>query len=180
MKILGLSGSPRAASTNTALLRACAELLPEGVELELHDYRQLPLFDPDLAEPPAATALKQALAQADAVLIATPEYNWSIPGVLKNALDWSSRPGFRSGWVSKPVGIVGTSPGAVGTARAQVVLRNTLFAMLAQVYPHPEVLVGHSGSRFSEGELTDASTRDFLASYLAAFSTWAARVPPVR
>lgn len=179
MHILGLSGSLRAGSTNTALLRACGELLPEGATLDLYDFRDVPLFDADLGEPPAVERLKAALRAADAVLIATPEYNWSIPGVLKNALDWSSRPGFRSPWAGKPVGVVGASPGAVGTARAQGVLRNTLYAMLAQVYPHPEVLVGQSGARFQDGALTDAATRDHLRAYLAGYARWAAQVPPV-
>lgn len=180
MQILGLSGSLRAASTNTALLRASAELLPDGAHLEIHDYRDVPLFDADLGEPPGVERLKAALASADAVLIATPEYNWSVPGVLKNALDWSSRPGFRSPWAGKPVGVIGASPGAVGTARAQAVLRGTLFSLLAQVYPHPEILVGQSGSRFQDGALVDAATRDFLQAYLAGFVRWAGQVPAVR
>src|SRR5712691_36275 len=123
MRVLGIAGSLRRGSYNRALLEAARSLAPAGMEIDIFDIRTIPLYDGDLDQdatrPADVQRFKQAIKDADAVLIASPEYNFSVPGVLKNAIDWASRPAFTSVFVEKPVAIVGASPGAVGTARAQ-------------------------------------------------------------
>lgn len=177
MKILGLSGSLRAASFNTGLLRAAGDLLPDGAELIVHDYSDVPLFNADLmaesGAPEPAERLKQAIGGADAVLIATPEYNYGIPGPLKNAIDWASRPAYRSVFAGKPVAIFGASPGATGTARAQGQLKQVLLGMVAEVFPYPEVLVGSASSRLEGDTITDEQTRELVQKFLGAFVDWA-------
>ncbi|HEU0053469.1 MAG TPA: NADPH-dependent FMN reductase [Longimicrobium sp.] len=175
MKILGFAGSLRAESYNRALLEAARELAPEGMDVEVWDgLGELPFYNADLdndeMRPPPVRDFKRRVAEADALLIATPEYNYSIPGVLKNAIDWASRPGYRSVLVGKPVGIIGASGGAIGTARGQAHLREVLFSNLAQVFPHPGVGVSGSASKFREGRLADETTRAFVADYLRAFA----------
>ena len=138
MKVLGISGSLRRGSHNTALLRAAAELLPDGVELELWDgLKAVPPYDEDdddvESAPAAVASLRDAIAGADAVLFATPEYNHSIPGQLKNALDWLSRPLDRSPLLNKPVSVIGASQGAFGAVWAQAELRKVLGALGARV-----------------------------------------------
>lgn len=179
LKILAVSGSLRKASLNTSLVAAAAELAPEGVQIERWDISEIPLYNGDIPEGsvPAVEAFKGALAAADAVLIATPEYNFGIPGVLKNAIDWASRPAFQSPFKMKPTAIVGASPGAAGTARAQGQLKQVLLGMGAQVYPANEYLLGQAHTRFdAEGHLTDPKSREVLASFLTGFSTWVRRV----
>jgi chromate reductase len=179
MNIVGISGSLRAASLNTALLRAAASFAPEGVTFVPVGIGALPHFNEDLGgldDIPEVAAFRAAVAAADAVLIATPEYNYSIPGALKNAIDWASRPANRSPLVGKPVGIVSASPSFVGGARAQQHLKTVLLAVGAPVFPHPEVLVGSAGPKFEEGALVDARTRDVLRDFVAAFARWAAVV----
>lgn len=180
LHILGISGSLRANSTNTALLRAAQELLPEGVTMTLFPLHDIPLYNGDLdaTKSPPVCALKEAIEKADGILIATPEYNYSIPGVLKNALDWASRPAYNSVLAHKPVGVFGASPGALGTARAQDHLRHVLHALLSYAFPHPGILVGHSAQKFDETlKLTDEPTRDRLRSYLQDFSAWMQKHP---
>jgi len=167
MKVLGISGSLRRDSHNTSLLRAAAELLPDGVELELWDgLKAVPPYDEDddLAEAPAAVAdLRKAIAGADAILISTPEYNHSVPGQLKNALDWVSRPLATSPLRNKPVAVVGASMGAFGAVWAQAELRKVLAAIGARVI-EGEVAVGHAHERFDEqGRLTGDDLREQLA-----------------
>ena len=159
MKILGISGSLRLDSYNTGLLRAAAELLPEGVELELWEgLKAVPPYDQDDDGPeaPAAVAeLRSAVAGADAVLIATPEYNASIPGALKNALDWVSRPLRSNPLRNKPAAVIGASTGAFGAVWAQAELRKVLGTIGARVL-EGDVAVGHAPTRFDEqGRLTD-------------------------
>lgn len=178
LRLLGLPGSLRPGSFNRALLQAAATLLPDGVELELLDLADFPLYDGSLDNdedrPEPVNRIKSRIAAADGLLIATPEYNFGIPGVVKNALDWVSRPGFKSPMAGLPVGLMGASPGGLGTARAQEQLKLTLLAMLSRVFPHPGVLVGKCGSKFdSDLHLTDEATRDFLGDYLSGFSEWA-------
>ncbi len=178
LTILGIAGSLRRASFNRALLEAARELMPPGVVFEVAEIGDLPLYDADLAEggkPPPVARLEEQIAQADAVLIATPEYNYGIPGVLKNALDWASRPAFRSVFAGKPVAIVGASGGAVGTARAQGQLKQVLLGMVAEVFPYPEVLVARAQERFEEGKLTDEPTREAVRQILGAFVTYLRR-----
>lgn len=174
--IVALSGSFRSGSTNTALLRAAAEEAPEGVTLTLHDYRDVPLYDGDIAEePPGVARLKAAIAGADGVLLAVPEYNHSMPGVLKNAIDWASRPAFRSGFMNKPTAVVSAAASFVGGARGQQHAKLVLLGMGALVYPGPELLVGTSHQKVQEGVLTDEVSRRFLREFMVGFGAFAGR-----
>jgi chromate reductase, NAD(P)H dehydrogenase (quinone) len=167
VRILGIAGSLREGSYNRALLRAARELLPEGVELVEHDIGALPFYDGDVeaaGDPEAVVALKDAIRSADALLIATPEYNRGVSGVLKNAIDWASRPPVASPLTAKPVAIIGASTGRGGTARAQEQLRSALEFSRAEVPEQPEVLVPEAFMRFDEqGELVDGGIRAELA-----------------
>jgi chromate reductase len=181
LDVLGIAGSLRAGSFNRALLRAASEVAPPGLSLRIDEgLRDLPPYDGDLEEqgfPAAVRAFQEAVASAGAVLIATPEYNHSIPGVLKNALDWASRPPGRSAFGGKPVAIAGASTGAMGTVRAQQDLRRVLQAMGAFVVPSPEVLVANAGTRFdAEGRRVDEATRKHLGRLLAQLAAWSARL----
>ena len=171
-RLVGISGSLRKGSLNTMLLEAMKDLLPEGAELTVRSIADIPLYNGDLdvdGGPESVRALKADIDAADGVVIATPEYNYGIPGVLKNAIDWVSRPAFKSVLVGKPVAIVGAAPGTVGTARAQADLRNVLFGTLAEVFAHPEILVANAKNRLEDGRCTDPKTRELLTAYLAAF-----------
>ena len=175
MKLLGISGSLRRASFNTVLLHAAQELLPAGVTLTIHDLHDLPLFDQDVedqGDPAPVTALKQAVDAADALLLATPEYNGGIPGVLKNAIDWASRKGnarSAAALAGKRACIVGASPGATGTVRAQDQLRLVLRRAGAIVEPQGEVLVFQAHTKIADGRLIDERTRELLARHLQGF-----------
>ena len=164
MRVLAISGSLRSDSHNTALLRAAAEEAPAGVELELWDgLKQIPPYDADddlVPGPPAVEALRDAVRAADAVLIATPEYNSSVPGALKNALDWASRPLATNAFRNKPVAVIGASTGAFGAVWAQAELRKALAAMGARV-AEVELAVGHAHEKL-ETEETRAGLRDAL------------------
>lgn len=188
LKLVGLSGSLRKASFNSALLESVSERL-EGqkfpgvggvgevsAELSILQYRDVPWYDADIQKPQSVVELEQAISAADAVLIATPEYNYGIPGVLKNAIDWASRPGYNAPFTGKPVAIMGASPGAIGTARAQGQLKQVLLGMASQVFPYPEFNLGQAPSRFSDGKLTDDATLGVLDKYLSALMTWVQRV----
>ena len=175
VKILGIAGSIRKASLNRAALRAAAELLPEGAELTTFEIDEIPPFSQDSeANPPAAvTAFKAAIRDADAILFVSPEYNYSIPGVLKNAIDWASRPYGDSAWDGKPAAIMGVSGGALGTARMQYDLRKVMVFLNMFPLNRPEVMIGNSGKRFdAEGNLTDDATREIMAKQLAALVEW--------
>ena len=172
MKVLGISGSLRSDSHNTALLRTAAELLPGNVELELWDgLKAVPPYDEDddVEPAPAAVAdLRDAIAGADAILFATPEYNQSMPGQLKNALDWASRPFATNSLRNKPVAVVGASKGAFGAVWAQAELRKVLAATGARVVD-ADVAVGHAHERFGpDGRLADESLREQLAEVVEA------------
>jgi chromate reductase len=175
MNILGISGSLRRASFNTALLHAAAELAPAGTTLSIHDLHELPLFDQDVEEqgdPVAVTALKRAIDAADALLLASPEYNGGITGVLKNAIDWASRAGTareRGALTGKRVCIVGASPGITGTVRAQDQLRLVLRRAGAIVEPQGEVLVFQAHTKIADGKLVDERTRELLSRHLQNF-----------
>jgi chromate reductase len=166
MKVLAISGSLRSASHNTALLRAAAEEAPAGLRLELWEgLKQIPPYDADddlEPGPPAVEALRDAVRAADAVLIATPEYNASVPGALKNALDWASRPLATNVFRNKPVAVVGTSTGAFGAVWSQAELRKILGTMGARV-AEVELAVGHAAEKFDEnGRLLDDDVREGL------------------
>ena len=175
LRILGLCGSLRAASFNRAVLRFTGDALGADAQFSIADIRDIPHYDGDLdgeEKPASVLRLSSAIAECDALLIATPEYNYGIPGVLKNAIDWVSRPAYRSVLAGKPAAIVGASPGAVGTARAQGQLRQILGGTLTPIFPHPEVLVGGVAAKVQAGALTDTSTREHLEKYAKAFAAW--------
>jgi len=174
MRILGISGSLREGSHNTRLLRAAANALPPGVELEIYDgLRELPAYDADRdVEPadPAVADLREAIAQADGVLIATPEFNGSIPGALKNALDWASRPFPDNSLRGKPVAVIGASTGLFGAVWAQADTRKVLGIVGADVI-ESELPVGQAESAFAfDGELLDDDQRAALAELLGVLS----------
>ena len=176
--LIGISGSLRTGSFNTALLQSAGQLLPQGATLTVASIDDIPLYDGDLdveGGPPAVQALKARIGEADGLLLATPEYNFGIPGVLKNAIDWVSRPGFKSVLAYKPVAIIGAAPGIVGTARAQGQLKQVLLGTLSEVFPYPEILVGKAGERIVDGKLADPQTRDLLEKMLAAYVDWIRR-----
>jgi chromate reductase, NAD(P)H dehydrogenase (quinone) len=166
MRVLGVSGSLREESYNTKLLRAAEELLLDGVEFELWDrLKAVEPFDEDdeAAPPPGAVRWREAIANADALLFATPEYNHSIPGQLKNAVDWASRPFATAVLWNKPVAVIGASTGMFGAVWAQAELRKVLSAAGARVLPG-ELAVGHAHLRFDEaGRLADVDARAGLA-----------------
>ena len=174
--ILGISGSLRRGSYNTAALRAACEMLPDGLTMELADLSAIPLYNQDVdaaGAPEPVQHLKARIATADALLIATPEYNHSIPGVLKNAIDWVSRPAGRSPLNGKPVAIMGATGGAWGTIRAQAHLRQICFSTSMLPLNRPEVLIAQAGQKFdSDGRLTDETTRQFIRSMLEALAAW--------
>jgi chromate reductase len=170
MKLLGIAGSLRKSSFNRGLLRAARELLPADVELAEFDIRGVPFYDGDVeaaGDPEPVVALKDAIREADALLIATPEYNRGIPGGLKNAIDWASRPPLGSPLAGKPVALLGASTGRGGTALAQQQLRQALEFPRAFVLDEPQVLVPEAYLRFDQhGELVDDTTRAEVAELL--------------
>ena len=170
MRILGIAGSLRSGSHNRALIRAARELAHPGVEIVEFDLRGLPFYDGDVeaaGDPEPVAAFKDAIRAADALLIATPEYNHGIPGVLKNAIDWASRPALASPLGGKPVAILGASTGRGGTRRAQRQLREALAFPRAVVLDEPEVLVPEAYMRFDEdGRLVDEEARASIAELL--------------
>lgn len=179
LQVTGVAGSLRQGSYNQALLRAAQQLAPTAVQIRIHDLSEIPLFNEDVegAGIPAAVArLREAVAEADGFLVATPEYNHGVPGVMKNAFDWLSRPPGRSVLIGKPAAIMGASPGTIGTARAQTQLRQSFVFTNTPVLPQPEVLVARAHEKFdSDGRLTDEQTRKFLARFLEAFAHWIGR-----
>jgi chromate reductase len=175
--IFGIAGSLRAGSYNMALLRAASEALPSGVTLEIGDIRDIPLYNADVqaqGDPPAVARLKEQIEEADAFLIATPEYNYSIPGVLKNALDWASRPPKTCCLRRKPIGIMGCSGGESGTMRSQLALRQMFVFTDSYAMLQPELRVPKAGACFDEaGNLIDEQLRERLGLFLNALVEWA-------
>jgi chromate reductase, NAD(P)H dehydrogenase (quinone) len=181
MLVCAIAGSLRRGSYNRALLEAARELAPEGMEIRIFErLGDIPLFNPDLeaeGDPEAVQALKRAIGDADALLIATPEYNQGVPGVLKNALDWASRPPRKSVLGGKPTAIFGASPASTGTARAQSQLRQTFVFTDTPVLAQPEILVYRAQEKFDErGRLTDEKTRAYVARLLARLADWTRRL----
>ena len=180
LNILGLSGSLRKGSYNTSLLRAAAELLPPGMVLDTFDLSLLPIFNADHEKPfPAAVEeFRIRVAEADALLIACPEYNSSLTGALKNAIDWASRSP-QSPLNRKPVAVMGASTGNFGTVRAQLHLRQILTHVGALTVPKPEVLIARADKAFdADGRLTDEAARGFLRDLLTALADWTRQVNP--
>lgn len=179
LHILGVSGSLRRASHNSGLLRAAAQVLPDGVSLEIFDLSPIPLFNGDIAatgEPEGVRRFKESIAAADALLIATPEYNYSIPGVLKNAIDWASRPPKHSPLNGKPLAMMGAG-GVMGTVRAQAQLRQILLANDLHLLNRPEVYVIRSWQKFDgDGNLKDEATFQSIRRLIEALAAWTRRL----
>lgn len=180
LSFLGIAGSLRGASYNRGLIRAAVEAAPAGTSVVPYDLAQIPMFNADVeagGDPAAVGDFKRAIAAADALLIATPEYNHCVPGVLKNAIDWASRPARQSVLTGKPVAIMGASTGRGGTARAQAHLRDGLAYTNGFVLPLPEVLVDFASDKFDEdGNLTDEETQREVRDLLVSLATWSRRL----
>jgi chromate reductase, NAD(P)H dehydrogenase (quinone) len=179
VRVLGIAGSLRRESYNRAALRAASQLVPDGATIDIFELDGIPGFNQDEEQNPPVKVvnLKRRIREADAILIVTPEYNYSVPGLLKNAIDWASRPYGDSAWNGKPAAIMGASIGAIGTARAQYHLRQ-MFVFL-NMYPInlPEVMIGNASERFdAKGNLTDDATKDFIRQLLQNLVDWTRRI----
>jgi chromate reductase len=174
-RVVAFAGSLRKGSFNRALIRSAQELAPEGMTIEPIEIGDLPFYNADVeaqGDPPAVERFKASLRGADGILIATPEYNDGIPGVLSTAIDWGSRLPGRAPLAGKPVAIMGASPSQIGTARAQLHLRQLLNHVHARVLPPPELLVAKAHERFDSNlKLTDESTRKVLGDLLQRFTS---------
>jgi chromate reductase len=176
VQILGFAGSLRAGSLNRALLRAAKELAPENMRIAIFDLGPIPLYNGDVeaaGDPESVAAFKQAIQAADGVLMVTPEYNHGVPGVMKNAVDWASRPPRSAPLNGKPVGIIGASPGMTGSPRGQSQLRQAFEFTNSFCMPQPEILVFRAHEKFdAAGKLIDEQTAQYLTKYLNAFRDW--------
>ncbi len=181
LHVLGISGSLRTGSFNTGLLRAATELLPEGMTLEVFDLTPIPVYNADADganTPESVRHFKSRIATADALLIATPEYNYSIPGVLKNAIDWASRTPKDSPLSGKPVAMMGAG-GVMGTVRAQMHLRQILLFNGTLLLAKPELYVAGARDKFDvAGNLTDEVTKNAIRALLEALAAWTLRLNP--
>lgn len=179
MKLVGISGSLRQNSFNSAALRAAQALMPAGSSLDIVTVGDLPLYNDDVRAsgyPPEVEAFRARLRSADAVLLVSPEYNYSISGVLKNAIDWASRAPDQP-FDGKVVGIMGASAGLLGTARAQYHLRQMLVFLNAFTVNKPEVMIGQAAQKFNDAmELTDEPTRDHIRRLLVAMTEWTVKL----
>jgi len=179
VRILGIAGSLRRDSYNRATLRAATKLAPEGTSIETLELDGLPGFNQDEEQnpPTKVVELKKLVREADAILFVTPEYNYSVPGVLKNAIDWASRPYGDSAWNGKPAAIMGASIGAIGTARAQYHLRQMMVFLNMFPVNQPEVMIGNASERFdAQGNLTDDATKEFIRQLLQNLVEWTRRI----
>jgi chromate reductase len=177
--VLGISGSLRKGSYNTAALRTCAELMPAGMTLSYARIDDIPLFNQDVFDaglPESAQRFRTEVAAADGLLIASPEYNFSVSGALKNAVDWGSRPPNQV-FQDKPVAIFSATGGPLGGPRNQYDLRRILGQLWGHVLPRPEVFIGNAPTKFdAQGRLTDETTRKFLSDLLVGFRDWIVRM----
>jgi chromate reductase len=184
LRVAAIAGSLRQASYNRGLVRAATEVAPDSLLLEVIDLGAIPLYNQDIAdagEPEAVIAFKRAIANADALLVATPEYNHGVPGVLKNAIDWASRPRIASPLRDKAVAVMGATTGRGSTARAQAQLRDAFVFTGACVMPQPELLIGQAGSHFDrDGNLTDPELRASLRDLLESLRHWTMRIDSQR
>lgn len=185
LTILGISGSLREGSYNTATLRAAQELCPAGARLDVFtELGAIPSFNQDLEgdAPEAVRSLKQQVKAADAILFVTPEYNYSVPGVLKNAIDWASRPYGDNSWEGKPVAVMGASVGMLGSARAQYHLRQMFVFLNMHAVNKPEVMIPMAADRFDDlGDLTDDMSRKLIGELLENLVGWTRQLnAPVR
>lgn len=181
VRILGISGSLREGSYNTSALKAAAGLVPENAEIEIYSIGGFAEFVQGLDQDPPEKVVefKKKIREADAILISSPEYNYSVPGVLKNAIDWASRPYGDSAWDGKPAAIMGASGGILGTARMQYHLRQIMVFLNMFPVNRPEVMIGNAAKRFNEqGELIDETTRELIKDMLQNLVDWTVRVKP--
>jgi chromate reductase len=173
--IVGLCGSLRTGSVNRAALNLAGSLMPESMGMDVVEWRDVPVFDADVfakGYPAPVQALRDRIRRADGLVIATPEYNFSIPGAFKNVIDWLSR-GEDQPFAHKPVAILSASPGPLGGARVQYDLRRVMLFVNAMVLVKPEVFIGGSGGKFdAEGNCTDETTRKFVGDQMKAFEKW--------
>jgi len=179
IRILGIAGSLRRESYNRAALQAATTLVPEGATIEIFELDGIPGFNQDEEQNPPAKVveLKKQIREADAILFVTPEYNYSVPGVLKNAIDWASRPYGDSAWNGKPAAIMGASIGTIGTARAQYHLRQMMVFLNMFPVNQPEVMIGNASARFdASGNLTDDATKEFIRQLLKSLVDWTRRI----
>ena len=179
IRILGIAGSLRQQSYNRGTLRAAAELVPEGATVEIFELDGIPIYNQDdEGNPPEkVTEFKRKIRDADAILFVTPEYNYSVPGMLKNAIDWASRPYGDNSFDGKPAAIMGASIGAIATARAQYDLRKMMVFLNMFPINQPEVMIGNAGERFDEqGNLTDETTKKFIRQQLENLVAWTRRI----
>ena len=180
LRVLAISGSLRKASFNTGLLRAAREIAPDGMEITIFDIKDLPMYNGDVeaqGDPAPVVALKSAVRDADAVLFATPEYNWGTSGALKNAIDWASRDREEGSLMGKPVTIIGAG-GRAGTARAQMQLLETLgeTGSVVMVKPGVQIQAFAPGTFDSDGNLIDENTKELLRKHLDELTNWSARL----
>lgn len=179
IRVLGFAGSLRKDSYNKMLLNAAVELKPDNVELETFDLEGIPLFNQDQEEQPPKRVkeFKEKIKAADALLIVTPEYNYSVPGVLKNAIDWASRPYGNNVFDEKPVAVMSASEGMLGGARAQYHLRQTLISLNMHPLNRPEVIVSQIDEKIDvNGKVVDEKTRKKIGKVLEALVAWTERV----
>jgi chromate reductase, NAD(P)H dehydrogenase (quinone) len=176
--VVVIVGSLRKGSFNRLAAHALAQLAPEALKLEIAEIRQLPLYDQDIdaAPPEVWTSFRERIRRADAVLFVTPEYNRSVPGVLKNAIDVGSRPYGQSAWAHKPAAIVSVSPGAIGGFGANHHLRQSLVFLDMPTLQQPEAYIGHCSTLFdAQGNLANEGTRVLFKNFLSAFASWIER-----
>ena len=181
--ILGIAGSLRKTSYNRGALRAAQQLAPKDATIEVFNLDGIPPYnqDDDARPPEKVTQFKKHIRAADAILICTPEYNYSIPGVLKNAIDWASRPYGDSAWDGKPVALMGATVGPLGTARAQYHLRQVLVTLNMHPLNKPEVMIANASERFDEqGNLTDQKSREHIKKLVEALVNWTRQLQKAR
>jgi len=179
IKIVGFVGSLRTGSYNRALIKAASELVPDTAELEIFDLKDIPIFNQDNERnlPDAVKIFKEKIKNADAILIATPEYNYSVPGVLKNAIDWASRPYPDNSFLDKPVAIMSAASGLLGGSRAQYHLRQMFVFLDMHPLNKPEVIVSNANEKIdNNGNLTDEKTRQKIKELLEALVSWTLRL----
>jgi len=178
LKVLGICGSLRKASLNMAALRACSDLLPPGMTLQITSIADLPMFNQDVFDagmPEPVKRLRAEITAADGLLLASPEYNFSVSGPLKNAIDWGSRPPNQV-FQDKPVAMFSATQGPLGGPRNQYDLRKILVQLWAHPLPRPEVFIGNAPAKFADGKLADETTRKFLTELLSGFKDWIVRM----
>lgn len=179
IRILGFAGSLRKDSYNRMALKVATALVPDNAEMEIFDLEGIPSFNQDLEEDPSEKIkeFKRKIREADAILIASPEYNYSVPGVLRNAIDWASRPYGDNAFEGKPVAVMGASIGMIGTARAQYHLRQSF--VFLNMYPlnRPEVMISFAPDKFdAKGNLKDEETREMIGALVRALVEWTERL----